>query len=151
MPDIQMIERLGSFGVVVWIVWYVFTKSMPAFLAQLDKYETELDRQRGEFSVELNRQRGEFSTMLIEQRLSHTESMERASARHEDMINKLLLQIEKLEIKMDQFASMIYRNRAQDSLEAAKIAPDTSEATTKSSRVSQVAIVDSKKEGSDAQ
>lgn len=101
---LDAIKYLGPFGVVVWIVWYVFTKMIPGLLeghrksvaeiaagfaagmvqSRTDFRET-LSAQRADFAVALAAERDVRLQELVEQRRCMVAAERRAAATERDI------------------------------------------------------------------
>lgn len=114
MPDIKILTEVGALGIVAWIVFHVFRTGLPMFVAEVDSqrksHAEESERQRGEFKKILETQLQNHTTVMRECNERHRHSMEKATDRNESMLDKIRVAIEKLELKMDQQSTLLYRH-----------------------------------------
>lgn len=80
---IKTLADLGGFGLVTWIVYYVFKTLLPKLIADFDRM---LDRQRESHERELHGQRVDFRQELAQQRKEFKEEI----ARERSVIERLL-------------------------------------------------------------
>lgn len=60
--DLKAILDFGCFGVLAWVVWFVFSKALPTFILALKE-------QRQEFLVALDKQQIKFDVALEKERV----------------------------------------------------------------------------------
>jgi hypothetical protein len=73
---VKTIADLGGFGLVSWIVYYVFKTLLPKLIADFDRmldrqresHEREMQSQRADFRQELGQQRQEFREEIARER-----------------------------------------------------------------------------------
>jgi hypothetical protein len=68
----SLLSSLGSAGVAGWVLWQLFTRTLPRILASFEK---SLDKQRVDFTAALNQQRKDFEKTMEWQRESSREHM----------------------------------------------------------------------------
>lgn len=71
---IRIVERLGALGVLMFVLWYVFTSLIPSAQAQ---FERSLKDSREAFTETLKVERDSFSKSLKDQRDDFLESLQK--------------------------------------------------------------------------
>lgn len=92
MPDLKVLTEAGSFAVVIWIVWYVFSRAIPAFVS------------------ELSNQREQFKQMLKESHESHKQSLELVVRSHSENLADLSKQMDRLRRNLDRQREILLRH-----------------------------------------
>jgi len=67
---LPLLKELGSLGLVCFIVWHTFTKTIPGII---NRMTAENAAARSEFANSLNKQREDFTKSLQAQRSDHTD------------------------------------------------------------------------------
>lgn len=83
----QVFAEIGALGVILWLVWYAVTKTLPGMV---DKHNAALQQQRDDFRAELAEQRLDFKDSLDKDRTEFKEALERERQVFEDSLERIL-------------------------------------------------------------
>lgn len=94
--EFNILQDIGSWAVLVALLWAIAVKGTPAFLKQLSE-------QRETFKEELFSQRESFKTDLKEQRKDFNAELARQREEFKSMLESILLRVDRLEIIAEKF------------------------------------------------